>query len=74
MYVLIHVGGRGKLSSWSAMQRAAVVGPLGNIPPTSALAADATICFRILHYMWIGPFASGGSFGDFSGLVGSFIR
>ena len=40
----------------------------------SALATDATVYFRILHSVWIGPLAGGGRFGDFSGSVGSELR
>ena len=61
----------GKPSSWNVILSGTAVCPLWNSPPTSALAADATTCLRILHSVWIGPFAGGGRFGDFSGLVGS---
>ena len=66
--VFIVVGGWVKSSSWSVILRGTAVFPLCNSPLTSALASDATKCLRILHSMWIGPFASGGRFGDFSSL------
>ena len=72
--VFIGVGGWLKPSSWSVILRGTVVCPLWNSPPTSASAADATTCLRILHSVWIGPFAGGGRFGDFSGSVGSEMR
>ena len=71
--VLIGVDGRGKPSSWSVMRRGIDVFPLWNSPPNYALAADATTCFRIIHYVWIGLFYGGGRFGGFSGLVRSKI-
>ena len=72
--VLIEVGDWVKLSLWSVMRRGAAVCPLWNSPLTSVLAADATTCFRILYSMWIGPFAGGGRFGDFSRSEDSEIR
>ena len=72
--VLIRVSGRGKPSSCSVMRRGKAVCPLWNIPPTSDSAVDATTCFRILYSVWIGVFAGGGRFGDFSGSVCSAIR
>ena len=44
--------------------------PLWNSPLISALDTDATTCLRILHSMWIGPFAGGGSFGKKLGRLG----
>ena len=64
--VFIGVGGWVKPSSWSVIIRGNDVFPLWNIPPTSDSAADATTCLSILHSVWIGPFAGGGRFGDFS--------
>ena len=64
--VFIGVGGWVKPSSWSVILRGTTVCPLWNSPPTSASAADATTCLRILHSVWIGPFAGGRRFGDFS--------
>ena len=72
-YVLIGVGGWVRLSSWSVMPRGTAVCPLWNSPLTSASAADATKSLRILHFIWIGPFAGDGRFGDFYGWVGSEI-
>ena len=72
--VFIGVGGRVKPSSWSLILGGASGFPLWNSPPTSSSAADATTCLRILHYLWIGPFAGGRRFGDFFGLVGSELR
>ena len=69
--VFIGVGARVKPSSWSAILRGTAVCPLWNSPPTSASAADATTCLRILHSMWIGPFFGGGRFGDLFGSVRS---
>ena len=74
LYVFIGVGGWVKPSSWSLILRGAAVCPLWNSPPTSASAADATTCLRILNSVWIGPFAGGGRFGDFFGSVGSELR
>ena len=65
--VFIGVCGWLKPSSWSVIFRGTNVFPLCNSPPTSASAADATTCLRILHSVWIGPFAGGGRFGNFSG-------
>ena len=66
--ILIGVSGRVKPSSWSVVIcRGTAVLQLWNSPPTSDLAADSTICLRILHYVCIGPFAGGRRFGDFSG-------
>ena len=64
--VFIGVGGLVKPSSWSVIIRGTNICPLWNIPPTSASAADATTCLRIMHSVWIGPFSGGGRFGDFS--------
>ena len=72
--VLIGVGGWVKPSSWSVMHRGTAVCPLSNSPPNSALAAEATTCLRILHSLWIEPFAGGGRFGAFPGSVGSELR
>ena len=74
LYVFIGVGGWVKPSSWSAILRSTDVCPLWNSPSTSALAADATTCLRILNSVWIGTFAGGGRFGDFFGSVGSELR
>ena len=49
------------------MRRVTAVLSLCNSPPNSTPSADATTCFRVLHYVWIIPFAGGGRFGDFSG-------
>ena len=68
------VGGWVKPNSWSVIIRGTTVSPLCNSPPTSALAAYATTFVRILHYVWIGPFAGGGRFGYFFGSVGSELR
>ena len=65
--VFIGVGGWVKPSSWSLICRGTAVFPLRNSSPTSASAVDATTCLRIMHYVWIGPFAGGGRFGYFSG-------
>ena len=70
----IGVHGWVKPSSLSAILGGTDVCPLWNSPPTSASAADATTCLRILHSVWIGPFAGGGRFGDFFGSVGSELR
>ena len=72
--VFIGVGGWLKLSSWGVILRITSVYPLWNSPPTSASAADAPTCLRILHPVWIGPFAGGRRFGGFSGSVGSELR
>ena len=74
LFVFVRVDGWVKPSSWSVILRGTAVCPLWNSPMTSALAADATTCLRILHSMWIGPFAGGGRFGDFFGSVGSELR
>ena len=58
--VFIGVSGRVKLTSWSLILRGTNVCSLWNSYPNSALAADATTCLRILHSVWIGPFAVGG--------------
>ena len=71
LYVFIGVGGWVKQSSRSVILRGTAVFPLCNSSPTSASAADATTCLRIMHSVWIGPFAGGGRFEDFFGLVGS---
>ena len=47
--VFIGVVGWVKSSSWSVILRGTAVCPLCYSPPTSALAADATTCLRILH-------------------------
>ena len=67
--IFIGVGG-----SWSVMRRGTDVFPLWKSALTSASAADATMCFRVLHSMWIGLFAGGGRFGDFDRSVGSELR
>ena len=72
--VLIGVSGKVKPSSWSVICRSTAVCPLWSIPPTYALAADATTCFRILHSVSIGPFAGVRRLGDFSRLVVSELR
>ena len=54
--------------------RGTSVCPLWNSPPTSTSDVDATTCLRILHSVWIGPFAGGRRFGYFSRLVGSELR
>ena len=72
--VFIGVGGWVKPISWSVIFRGTAVCPLWNSPLTSASTADATTCLRILHSVWIGPFAGGGRFGDFFGWVGSELR
>ena len=64
--IFIGVGGWLKLSSWTVILRGTSVCQLWNSPPTSALAADATTCLRILNSVWIDPFAGDGRFGDFS--------
>ena len=69
--VFIGVGSWVKPSSWGVILRGAAVCPLWNIPPTSASAADDTTCLRILHSVWMGPFAGGGRFGNIFGLVGT---
>ena len=63
-----------KPSSLIVMSRDTDVCPLCNNPLTSALAADATTCLRILNSVWIGPFSGGRRFGAFSGSVGSDLR
>ena len=70
----IGVGGWVKPSSWSVIPRGTAVCPLWNSPSTSASAADANTYLRILHSVWIGPFAGGGRIGDFFGSVGSELR
>ena len=72
--VLIGVGGWVKPSSWSVILRGTAVFPLWNSPPDFALSANVITCLRILHSVWIGPFAGGGGFGYFSRLVGSELR
>ena len=72
--IFIGIGGWGKPSSWSVTQKGKYVLPLSNFPLTSDLAADATTCFRILHSVWIGPFAGGRRFGDFSRSSDSKLR
>ena len=69
--VFIGVGGCVKPILWSVIRRGTAVCPLRNSPPTSTSAADAATCLRILHFVWIGPFAGGGRFGYFSTSVGS---
>ena len=48
--------------------------PLWNSPLTSALASDATTCFRVLNYVCIVPFVGVRRFGDFYRSVGSELR
>ena len=72
--VFIWVCGWVKTISWNVILRGTDVCPLWNSYPTSALAADATICLIILHSVWIWPFAGGGRFGDFFGPVGSELK
>ena len=72
--VFIGVGGWVKPSSRSVIIRGTAVYPLWNSPLTSDSSADATTCLRILHSVWMGPFAGGGRFGDFFGSVGSELR
>ena len=72
--VFIGVGGWVKPRSRSVICRGTAICPLWNSPPTSDSAADATTCLRILHSVWIGPFADGGSFGDCFRSVGSELR
>ena len=67
--VFIGVSGWGKLSSWGTD-----VFPLCNSPPTSASDADATTCFRILHSVWVGPFAGDRRFVDYSWSTRSELR
>ena len=67
--VFIGVGGLVKPSSWSVILRGTAICPLWNSPPASALAAEATTYLRILHSVWIGPFAGRRRFGDFSDQV-----
>ena len=64
----------GKPSSWSIILRGTAFSPLWNSPPTSDSAADATTLLRVLHYVWLGPFACGRRFEDFSGSVVSELR
>ena len=64
--VFIGVGGWLKPSSWSVILRGTNICPLWNSPPVYALAVEATTYLRILHFVWIGPFAGGRWFGDFS--------
>ena len=72
--IFIGVGGWVKPSSRSVIIRGTAVCPLCSSPPTSASAADSTMFLRILHSVWIGPFAGGGRFGVFFGLFGSELR
>ena len=72
--IFIAVGVWVKTSSWSVIIRGTSVCPFWNSPQTSASAADATACLRILHSVWIGPFAGGKRFGVFFGSVGSELR
>ena len=74
LYVFIGVGGWVKPISRSIIIRGTAVYPLWKSPPTSASAAYATTCLRILHSVWIGPFSGGGRFGEFFGSVGSELR
>ena len=74
LFVFVRIDGWVKPSSWSVILRGANICPLCYSPPTSASAADATTCLRIMHSVLIGPFSGGGRFGDFSGLVGSELR
>ena len=69
--IFILVSGWVKPSSWSVILRGTTVCPFWNSPLTSALAADATTCLRILHSVWIGTFSGDGRFGNFFGSVGS---
>ena len=55
--VLIGFGGGVKRISWDGVRRGTAVCQLRKILPTSASSVDATICFWILHFVWIGPFA-----------------
>ena len=72
--VLIGVGVWVKPSSWIVIRRGTDVYQFWSSPPTSALAADATTCLRILHSVWIGPFSGARRFGDFLGSVVSELR
>ena len=74
VFFFIGVGGWGKPSSWCVMCRGTAACPLWNIPLTSTFAAYSTTCLSILHSVWIGQFAGGGSFGNFFGSVGSELR
>ena len=74
LYDFIGVGGWVKLSSWIVTLKGTAVYPIWSSPPTSASAADATTCLRILHSVWIGPFAGGRRFGDFFRSVVSELR
>ena len=56
------------------MRRGAYIFPLWKIPPIYALAVETTMCLSILIYMWIVPFAGGGSFVYFVGLVSSGLQ
>ena len=67
LYVFIGVGGWVKTTSWSVICRGTNVCPLWNSLTAYASTKDATTCFRILHSVWIEPFAGGRRFGDFSG-------
>ena len=64
--VFIGVVGWVKPSSWSVILRGTNVCPFWKSPLTSDAAAVATTCLRILHSVWIGPFAGDGRFGYFS--------
>ena len=64
--VFIGVGGWVKPSSWSVILRGTAVFPLWNSPPTSASAADATTCLRILYSVWMGTFLVAGGLEIFS--------
>ena len=69
--VFVGVGSWVKPILWGVICMRTAVCPFWNNTPTSSSAADATTCLRILHSVWIGSFAGGGSFGDFSMSVGS---
>ena len=68
--VFIGIGGWVKPSSWGVISRDNAVCILWNSPLTSALTADASICLKILHSVWIEPFAGGWRFGYFYRSVG----
>ena len=72
--VLVVVGGWGKPSSRSIICRGTDFCPVINSPTTSALAADITTWFRILHSVCIGTFDAGTRFGAFLGSHGSDLR
>ena len=74
VFFKIGVGGWVKPSSWSVISRGNDVFPLWNTPTTFSLAANATTCLRIMHFVWIWPFAGGGRFGYFFRSVVSELR